>query len=251
MKLYKKIKKLEGSRSYVLVTVVDAQRSIPQELGAKMLVTQECKDRPFYGTIGGGKIEKESLHYALTLLKDKTAASHIKHFCLTKDLNMACGGEMSMFFEINRVKKWSIAIFGAGHIAQKLIRILKTLDCNIYCLDSRKEWLKKLPKSKKIITGTFEHLLPQDCSCIIMTHSHDLDFSIVKTLLSKSEKPAYLGVIGSTSKAKSMKKRLKESGISQEDIGNIYSPVGMAIGNNTPEEIAISISAQLLEVLGN
>ncbi|EQB39370.1 hypothetical protein M947_06845 [Sulfurimonas hongkongensis] len=248
MNLYKKIKKLGRDTSYVLVTIVDAQRSVPQEIGAKMLVTQECIDTPLYGTIGGGKIEKESLHYALSLLEDRNATSHLKHFCLTKDLDMVCGGEMTIFFEISRVKKWNIAIFGAGHIAQKLIRILKTLDCHIYSLDLRKEWLKKLPKSKNIMTGSFEHLLPQDCFCLIMTHSHDLDFSIAQKLLKSSQDIPYLGVIGSSSKAKSMKHRLKESGVSQEDISKIYSPVGLDIGNNTPEEIAISISAQLLEV---
>lgn len=251
MKIYKKIKKLEGKTSYVLITVVDAQRSAPQEIGAKMLVTQECEDAPLYGTIGGGKIEKESLRYALSLLRDRSATSHTKHYSLTKDLEMACGGEMSLFFEIKRAKKWSIAIFGAGHIAQKLISILKSLDCHIYCLDSRKVWLKKLPKSKKIIRGSFEYLLPEDCFCLIMTHSHELDLSIAKKLLKSSEEIPYLGVIGSSSKAKKIKNRLRESGISQEDIAKIYSPVGLDIGNNTPAEIAISIAAQLLEVRGH
>jgi len=80
MNLYKKIKKLGRDTSYVLVTIVDAQRSVPQEIGAKMLVTKRCKDAPLYGTIGGGKIEKESLRYALSLLEDRNATSHLKHF---------------------------------------------------------------------------------------------------------------------------------------------------------------------------
>jgi xanthine dehydrogenase accessory factor len=261
MNLYKKIKKLEHDTSYVLITIVEAQRSVPQEIGAKMIVTQSCVDSPLYGTIGGGKVEKESVRYALSLLTDPSATSHLKHIHLTKDLHMACGGEMTIFFEVIRSKNWNIAIFGAGHVSQKLIRILKTLDCHIHCFDSRQEWLEKLPKSKNISKyhigmtpekiGAFEHLLPKECFYLIMTHSHNLDFPIAKKIITKNNHLPYLGIVGSVSKAKSIGERLLKCDIAKENIKKIYSPVGLPIGNNTPAEIAISISAQLLEVRGS
>lgn len=258
MDIYKKIKKLNMDTSYVLVTIVEAKRSVPQEIGAKMLVTQACEDSPLYGTIGGGKVEKESVTHALSLLSDVTSISHLKTMDLTKDLKMACGGEMTIFFEVVRNEKWNIAIFGAGHVAQKLIRILKTLDCHTHCFDSRQEWLNKLPKANNISKylidmspekiGVFEHLLPQNSFYLIMTHSQHIDFNIAKEIIDKNINLPYLGIMGSVSKAKSIGDKLLECGISQEDISKIYSPVGLPIGNNTPSEIAISITAQLLKV---
>lgn len=258
MSMYKKIKKLKADTSYVVVTIVEAKRSVPQEIGAKMLVTQACQNAPLYGTIGGGKVEKESIDYALTLLSDVSATSHLKTFHLTKDLKMACGGEMTIFFEVVRNNKWNIAIFGAGHVSQKLVRILKTLDCHIYCFDSREAWLEKLPKSNKISkyliamnpekVEAFQHKLPENCFCLIMTHSQHIDFQIAKKIINQDSTVPYLGVMGSQSKAKNLRHKLLESGISKDHVSKIYSPVGLAIGNNTPSEIAISITAQLLEV---
>jgi len=258
MSMYKKIKKLKTDTSYVLVTIVEAKRSIPQEIGAKMLVTQACRNTPLYGTIGGGKVEKESIDYAQTLLSDISATSHLKKFHLTKDLKMACGGEMTIFFEVVRNDKWNIAIFGAGHVSQKLVRILKTLDCHIHCFDSREEWLEKLPKSNKISkyliemnpekVESFQHMLPKNCFYLIMTHSQHIDFQIAKKIMNKDKNIPYLGIMGSTSKAKSIRSKLLESGISEENVSKIHSPVGLAIGDNTPSEIAISITAQLMEV---
>jgi len=260
MNLYKKIKKLDHDTSYVLITIVEAQRSVPQEIGAKMLVTQTCVDSPLYGTIGGGKVEKESVRHAVALLNDTSATSHLQQIHLTKDLQMACGGEMTIFFEVVRAEQWNIAIFGAGHVAQKLVRILKTLDCHVHCFDSRQDWLDKLPNAKNISKhyldmnpekiGSFKHLLPEACFYLIMTHSQHLDFPVAKKIITKNKNLPYLGIVGSASKAKSIGHRLLESGISKDDIAKIYSPVGLDIGNNTPAEIAISITAQLLEVRG-
>lgn len=256
--MYKTIKKLNADTSYVVVTIVEVKRSVPQEVGAKMLVTQACNNMPLSGTIGGGKVEKEAISYAQTLLSDISSVSHLKKFHLTKDLKMACGGEMTIFFEVVRNNRWNIAIFGAGHVSQKLVRVLKTLNCHIHCFDSREEWLEKLPKSKKISkyliamnpekVESFQHQLPVNCFYLVMTHSQHIDFQIAKKIVNKDSDIQYLGIMGSKSKAKNLKDKLLKLGVSEKIVSNIYSPVGLAIGDNTPSEIAISITAQLLEV---
>jgi xanthine dehydrogenase accessory factor len=243
--------------SYVVVTLVKASRSVPQEVGAKMLVTTDCASAPVMGTIGGGKVEKEAVEYAKLLLV-KQQASELKFFHLSKDLEMACGGEVTLFFDVHLPQRWSIALFGAGHVCQHLVSLLLNLECQIDCFDIRKEWLDKLPSSprikKHLLLGDkenldeFTHLVRDDAFCIVMTHGHLLDLPIALALLQAGKGKRYFGMIGSRSKAKLLANKLIASGASEEQVSKIYSPIGLSIGNNTPAEIAISIAAQLLEV---
>ena len=258
MDILKQIEKLGADTSYVLITLVEASRSVPQEVGAKMLVTSGCVAAPLDGTIGGGRVEKESVIYAVELLKSSSAKSELKHFHLSNDLEMACGGEVTLFFEVVRTKHWNISIFGAGHVCQTLVGVLATLDCHVTCFDSRQEWLDKLPESSKLTkhlvpmsregVEPFSHLIPKNSFHLVMTHGHLLDFPVAKQIFDNNSEIKYLGIIGSSSKAKLLCKKLVESGVEAKRVDEIYSPVGLPIGNNTPAEIAISIVAQLLEV---
>ena len=110
---------------FCCVTLVDSVGSAPADVGAKMLVTREglCA-----GTIGGGKIEARALIEAAQMLDLGTSNARFEEWNLQTDLAMTCGGVVRLFFESFGIARWPIAVFGAGHVAQGLIRVLLPLD---------------------------------------------------------------------------------------------------------------------------
>jgi len=242
-------------KSFVQVTVVDIKGSNPSPLGSKMIVTEEGI---FAGTVGGGKIEKVALDTATTLIKEKLPYSKILHtWNLQRDLGMSCGGEMKLFFELEQSKdfrSWTLVIFGADHVAQALVRILLTLDCQIYVIDPRLEWINKLPSSPKLqsLNGqNLEHCLlslPKHSFIAIMTQGHATDLPILKTIFAQNFSFPYIGVIGSNQKSKKIKSELRSLGISPENCQKIHCPMGLNFGQNTPAEIALSMAAEMIQI---
>src|SRR5271170_5754048 len=134
---------------FVSVIMVDAQGSVPQEIGAKMLVTREGV---FHGTVGGGKVEKRAIEEASRMLSgtDANKRTQFVNWALDRDIGMTCGGSVKLYFEAFNLNVWRIVIFGAGHVSNSLIGVLANLDCTITCIDPREEWLSKLPPSAKL-----------------------------------------------------------------------------------------------------
>ena len=119
----------ETGDAFVCVTLADARGSVPQEPGAKMLVTGEGRA---CGTIGGGRVEEAAIKHARELLADSSEIScELIEWNLQRDIGMTCGGVVKFFFEVFRPCSWPIAIFGAGHVAQALVRILASLSCRV------------------------------------------------------------------------------------------------------------------------
>jgi xanthine dehydrogenase accessory factor len=244
---------LSERRPCVSVTLVDTKGSAPQDIGARAIFS---KDDLLFGTVGGGKIENYCHEFSKELLSaDDLEDTHIfKTWNLQKDIGMTCGGVVSLFFEVySPGHDWNITIFGAGHVSQELCRSLIRLDCNINCIDSRREWLDKLPddyKLKKIC-----HANPKDCLdeldkksfLIFMTKGHATDLPILERALAEFNFP-YLGVIGSNAKLMVLRKELLENGLSAARSEQFICPIGEPIGNNQPAEIALSIIAQLLKI---
>jgi xanthine dehydrogenase accessory factor len=236
---------------FVSVTMVDVIGSAPQDRGAKMLVT---KDGLYFGTVGGGKVEKKAIEEARRLLEDADAeqSSHFVQWSLTRDLGMTCGGGVKLFFETYRVNTWKIVIFGAGHCANALVNLLINLDCLITCIDPRQEWLDKLPASPKLIKIQSADMpsevakLNQHSFVILMSMGHSTDKPVLLEIL-RTRKFPYIGIIGSKAKAVRLKKDVIESGLPAELQAAYHCPIGLAIGSNHPWEIAVSIAAQLIE----
>jgi len=235
---------------FVCVTLVDAIGSTPQDAGSKMLVNE---NGIVAGTVGGGRIEARAIEEAKKLLKDETQSNLFFEWNLQKDIGMTCGGVVKVFLEKENFHNWSIVIFGAGHIAKSLTRLLLTLPCKITCVDPRGEWLSKLPNDPRVQKVHLDNpvsyvtkLKPTDF-VICMTKGHATDFPILLELYKTKKETAYLGVIGSKSKAAVLRKELSEEGISK-DQADFTCPLGLPIGTNHPGEIAVSIAAQLLEV---
>src|SRR5881227_4221453 len=116
----------------VAVTVVDTIGSVPQDRGAKMIVTAEGLR---FGTVGGGKVETKAIAEARRMLSgEESASTKFAQWNLQKDVGMTCGGVVKLYFESHNVGRWRIVIFGAGHVANALITMLQHFDCAITCI---------------------------------------------------------------------------------------------------------------------
>lgn len=239
----------ESGHSFVVATLVKTRGSAPQEVGAKMLIGAEGY---LDGTVGGGKVEERVIAHAKQMLKTGEAFDYAD-WNLQTDIKMTCGGVVSFFFELVQKKPaWEIAVFGAGHVSQELIRTLLKLECSITCADPRLDWLNKLPehhKLTKIHTEVMKDVvatLKPGTFIASMTMGHAFDVPVLIAAMERDVFP-YIGVIGSDQKAVTIKSDLKNYGIKHDLIEKLFCPIGESLGNNTPAEIAISITAQLIK----
>lgn len=238
---------------FVAVTVVDTLGSTPQDRGAKMLVTSEGR---VFGTVGGGKVEVRAIAEAQSLLADAAAPKTRFHqWSLEKDIGMTCGGIVRVYFEAFNVARWNIVVFGAGHCANALIELLVKLDCRVTCIDPRDEWLSRLPSSPKLTKVLAPDMpsevakIPEGSFVLLMTMGHTTDKPILIEILRTRTFP-YLGVIGSNAKAKRLRQDVLAAGLPEEMTKAFFCPVGLDLGSNHPQEIAISVTAQMLQLRG-
>lgn len=231
----------------VLITVTEARGSTPREAGTKMLVTADAQ----FGTIGGGNLEFEAIEEARQLLESASAAPSKKNYALGPTLAQCCGGSVSVLLEPFLPSPKRVILFGAGHVGRELVQVLHGLPIRIIWVDSRaQEFPDSLPPScrKQVLPNPVEALgdISEADYIIVMTHSHELDFELVKTALSRGTF-AYLGLIGSDTKRVRFEKRLVEQGIAKDALGRLTCPIGVegVIGKH-PREIAIAVSAQIL-----
>jgi xanthine dehydrogenase accessory factor len=233
----------------VTVTVVDTTGSVPQDRGAKMIVTQSGLA---FGTVGGGRVETKAIAEAQKMLNGTGETTHFEQWNLNKDVGMTCGGIVKLFFESHNVGRWRIVIFGAGHVANALINMLQHFDCVITCIDPREEWLAKLPKSPKVTAIQNEDMpsmvktLPDDAFVILMSMGHMTDKPVLIEIL-RTRKFPYVGVIGSEAKANILRRDVAEAGLPVEAQNAFHCPIGIEIGTNHPYEIALSAIAQLIQ----
>lgn len=237
---------------FVSVILVDVVGSAPQDPGAKMLVT---KSGLHAGTVGGGRLEQRAIEEAQRLLSqdEKARRTHFVQWSLTRDIGMTCGGGVKLYFEVFNFNTWNIVVFGAGHIAQSVINVLLGLDCRVTCVDSRQDWLDRLPESAKLRKVLSTDMasevksLPEDAFVVLITMGHTTDQPILLEIL-RSRKFPYVGVIGSKAKATRLKQEIIEAGLPADMQDAFYCPIGLPIGTNHPQEIAISVAAQLIQL---
>jgi xanthine dehydrogenase accessory factor len=248
---FEALNELASSRTpFAAVTVVDTVGSTPQDRGSKMLVTGEGR---VFGTVGGGKIEARAVEEAQRLLADASAPkTKFFQWSLNKDIGMTCGGVVRVYLEAFNVTRWNIVVFGAGHVAQALIDLLLKLDCRVTCIDPRPEWLEKLPESSKLTKVHSTDMpgqvaaIPDGAFVVLMSMGHTTDKPILLEILRTRTFP-YVGVIGSNAKAKRLRQDIAEAGLPDEARGAFHCPIGLELGSDAPQEIAISVAAQLLQ----
>jgi xanthine dehydrogenase accessory factor len=248
MNLFRECHRLtEEGISFVTVTQVQVRGSAPQDPGAKMIVTRAGLHS---GTVGGGKVEAHAIKEAQRLIdKNEQRDPILVTWNLQKDIGMSCGGEATFLFEYFQHNSWPIVIFGAGHIAQALTRILSKLNCSVTCIDPREEWIQKLEGVNAICHPSPKDLVSSFSPksfflCMTMGHAHDVP--ILLEISQKASLCPYVGVIGSEVKGIKIKKELLELGADKNFIEKLKVPMGLPLGSNHPYEIAISITAELL-----
>lgn len=234
---------------FVLVTVVGAAGSTPREGGSKMVVTGEQT----FDTIGGGQLEFVATQKAREYLIAGVAVQKIEHFPLASKAEQCCGGSMTLLFEVYPAAGIHLVIFGAGHVARALVKILEDCDTRIDWVDSRTDQFpEQLPAN--VYTYTVE--IPEDfvekvrdhSRVLILTHDHALDYRLLAALLDDTDIP-YIGLIGSETKAKRFETRLKHDGFNDDHLNRYQCPVGMdGVNGKRPMEVAVSIAAKILSL---
>jgi xanthine dehydrogenase accessory factor len=250
--IYSEILELaEGSASGVLVTVVDKTGSGPAVSGTKMIVYQDGHSS---GTVGGGNLEALAIEKAQQLIKEKQNA--LETYSMDdqsggKKTGMICGGKATLFFEYFSPGK-HVYIFGAGHIGRALTYHLKPLPWHVTVIDDRPEVLAELRDADEKILTPFEDALkkrhlPSGAFFLIATYGHQHDEKVLQSIYKADLKPAYVGMVASAKKKKTMETALKKT-VPDADLSNFYIPVGLNTGGTLPQEIAISIVAEMQSV---
>ncbi len=238
----------------MLVTLAGTRGSVPQDAGTKMLVDASGLR---YGTIGGGKVEHQAIEHAQALLADPAAAPcGLVEWNLKRDVGMTCGGTVTLFFETYHTHPWRVVVFGAGHVGQAVVRCLLLLDCHVVCVDSREEWLGRLPSEPQLEAVhraepcTYVESLVADDFIACMTMGHRTDLPVLAAIFERGVGPAYLGVIGSRAKREVLVRELATAGVPMERLTSLRCPIGLPLGGNQPGEIAVSVAAEILQIRG-
>jgi xanthine dehydrogenase accessory factor len=241
--------KAEGEEA-ALVTVVRASGSTPREEGAKMLVRP---DGSIIGTIGGGSLEAQIIREAVKVIRQgKPKSLHRSLTAKEAEEGMICGGDLEVFIEPILTPP-ALYIFGGGHIALALTKMGKLCGFKITVVDDRAEFAsaERFPEADVILaddfTKSFSRLKIDKTSCIvIVTHGHRHDEVVLEWAVGTPAK--YIGMIGSKTKNETIYSHLRARGIAQEQLDRVHAPIGLEIEAQTPEEIAVSILAELIKV---
>lgn len=240
-----------------LLTVTEAEGPTPRGVGSKMVVNARGETA---GSIGGGPVEYVSLEEARRAIREnkcRTLKFSLRgdDWQVTKErkIRSLCGGALAVFIE-PIMPTPEVVIFGAGHIGEKLARLcgVMNLSCRVY--DNRKERLtaERFPDAKELIHGDYSALaqkvvLSAVSYCVILTHGHEFDGVCLELLLKNRDVP-YIGMIGSVVKVEALIEDIRSRGTEVD--GRLYSPVGLKIGRNLPEEIALAIMAEIMLLVG-
>ena len=236
--------------SAALGTVVQVKGSTPREVGSKILIKH---DGSVLGSLGGGTLEATICREAITVLREGKAK--MLHFDLTGEEaeadQMICGGEMDIFIE-PILPQPVLYIFGAGHISRSLSKIAKMIGFRIIVIDDRTEFAnpERFPEADEILAEDFSTVLPRlkinTSSCLaIVTRGHQFDEKVLEWALTTDAR--YIGMVGSKKKNEVIFTHLRSKGISNEMLERVHAPIGLDIGAETPEEIAVSIMAEIIK----
>lgn len=242
----------QSGEAYVIATVLGAAGSIPRDQGSKMVITANHA----FDTLGGGHLEFKVTEKARERIASNEAGNNIEHFPLGASLGQCCGGSVTVLFESFVQQGMHLTVFGAGHVAKSLIKILGDLPGKVNWVDNRENMF---PEETNIPSNVHVHLmahpvdiiktLPANSQILVLTHNHQLDYELVEAALKRNDL-SFVGCIGSDTKAQRFQMRLQHKGLSETQISNMICPVGeLDIPGKLPMQVAVSMSAQLIKHL--
>lgn len=242
---------LERGEDVALVTVVASTGSTPQRVGAKMLV---YRDGRTVGTIGGGCYEHDAFGKARDAIASRRALTVAYELTddLAQDTGLVCGGRMEIFIEPVEAEP-ELFVIGAGHVGAALTRLAHGVGFRVHLVDDREKFADAdlFPPGIDVVVDDIprwlaDRRLPPTAYAVIVTrgHRHDLD-----ALRALSQVPLrYLGLIGSRAKVRRIFDALQAERVAADCLERVHAPIGLDIGAITPQEIAVSILAELIAV---
>ena len=250
MSIYEELAAAEkAGKPVAFCTVVETNGSVPRHAGSKMLVYE---DGSFSGTVGGGGVEELVLQSALVALKDGEPK------LISYSLNQAdsgavglCGGEMKIYVE-PILQPTTLIVVGAGHVGREVVRLAKWLNYRVFLSDDRTEYCNEatVPNADAYFPIAMEDIPAQvkitpQTLLILVTRGSEVDVKGLPNLLKTSA--SYIGLIGSRKRWQHTRQKLIESGLSEDQINRVTCPIGLDIGAETPQEIAVSIIAEIIK----
>lgn len=248
MQIYEEALRLkQQGRTSAIATIVECKGSSPQKQGAKMLVRD---DGSITGTLGGGCLEADVAQAALMTMKDGNPLT--LSFELTeREGGLVCGGTVLVYIEPNLLEP-HLVVLGAGHVGKTLSKLARFTGFRVTVVDDRAEFANQenIPEASALLVSDFERAfdglrVERNTFIVVATRGHNHDLDAIRAAL-KTE-ASYIGLLGSRRKKGLLFKALEQSGFSEDDTKRIAIPVGLDIGSVTPEEIAVSIMAQIIQ----
>ena len=253
--IYEEVVQLRRTgRRGALATIVNVRGSIPSFETAKMLVRD---DGSIVGTIGGGCVEAEVWQAAREVMeqeKPRTLTFNLNHDP-KYDSGLVCGGTLDVFIE-PITPAAELFLFGAGHVSVNVYKVARMAGFEVNVIDDRESYAnrERFPEASSIFADDFEkvcgQLEPNENSyLVIVTRGHRDDMRILRWAVNTRAK--YIGMIGSVRKVLSIYRELEKEGVARERLERVHAPMGLKVGAITPEEIAISIVAELIAAKRN
>jgi len=242
---------LERGEAAALVTIVSTRGSTPQRVGAKMLV---FADGRIVGTIGGGCYENDAFWKAREAIADRTP--QLLHYELSDDFaqetGLICGGQMDIYIEPIEPSP-ELYIIGAGHVGFHLARLAHEVGFRVHVVDDREKFAnsERFPNADEVVVDDIPAWiaranLPPHAYAVIVTRGHTNDLEALRALAPHELR--YLGLIGSRAKVARIFDALRADHMPDDRLKRVHAPIGLDIGAVTPQEIAVSILAEIVAV---
>jgi xanthine dehydrogenase accessory factor len=243
---------LEEGRPFATARLLDAEGSVPQAPGAAMIV---FPDGSIEWTIGGGRFEATVILDALRLLEGG-GAIEMKEYGLTRDeLRMYCAGRARVLIEAHRPAP-ELVVFGGGHVGEALGRLAAELRLfRVTVIDDRPQFASRdrHPRADRVIQTDplYRERIPplgRWTYAVVVSRCHDVDKHLVRRLA--GEDVAYVGMIGSKTKARGLLRELEAEGVPRERLERVRAPIGLDLGaTKDPATVALSILAEVVKAL--
>ena len=241
---------LRAGRDFAVVTIVSSENLA--RTNGKMVV---YADGAISGTVGGGMWEQAAIHDAREALK--TGENAVKVYEFSSEMAKAgfqCSGSMTAFIEVCRNDALKLVVVGGGHVGNAVIRTAKAVGFHTTLVDTRGEDIigDSIRMADRFIPvesfSDVEHCdLPSGASFVVSTYGHMVDGAALGGVLRRDD-AAYVGMLGSRQKIRNIFEKLRAEGIPQEKLDPIHTPIGLDLGGETPEEIALAVVAEILAV---